>query len=121
MNDTMSWENARSFCKRICLNGDLALIKDQAAMDFIKSNVALWTSTWIGAKSSWSSWSWTDGTYLSYKNWVYHEPDNYYSVNVAYMSSGSYQWYDGSTSDYCAALCQCEKRTTGIFPVNVKF
>ena len=41
MGEELDWANARQSCQQLCLKGDLASIKDDATMKFIRDNVPL--------------------------------------------------------------------------------
>ena len=53
LRDEQNWEDARAFCQRICLNGDLVSIKDKATMDFIDDNIDLREEL---KKKDWKEW-----------------------------------------------------------------
>ena len=68
VRDTKSWEDARSYCRR--LGGDLVMIKDADKQQFMLNALSQdhWDQdeVWIGAndKQHEGDWRWIDGKYV---------------------------------------------------------
>ena len=108
----MSWGNARAFCQRICLNGDLASIKDKDMNDFIQNKVSLTDDVWLAGKRMYSSsWYWVDGTKWTYTKWASSNPYSYSSYNAVRMSMYNFHWYN-IPDYYSSSSCRESSRTS---------
>ena len=113
MRGETSWNDARAFCQRICLNGDLVSIKDKDMMDFIQDKVSLPDDVWLAGlkKYGYWTWYWVDGTEWNYSKWGSGQPDTWStSYNAIRLSKSNFHWYNTPSyyATYYTPLCQCK-------------
>lgn len=74
LSDTNSWTDSEAFA--ISQGGHLVAVNDAAEMAFLNSTFGS-NALWIGlARTSPSSFAWTNGDALTYTNWAGGEPNN---------------------------------------------
>lgn len=74
LSSTNSWVDSEAFA--VSLGGHLVAVNDAAEMTFLNSTFGS-NALWIGlARTSPSSFAWTNGDALSYTNWQDGEPNN---------------------------------------------
>ena len=69
MYGRLKWEEAKAKCQEI--GYDLVVINDKAENDFLKNHAISWNSKfWVGLVKSEGSYTWVDGSELTYgKEW----------------------------------------------------
>ena len=118
MGEELYWANARQRCQQLCLKGDLASIKDDATMHFIRDNVPLKINeneyiVWIGAQKQNGYWRWSDGTAWNYENWAFTPPSYTSSssgINI-FLHRANFRWYAERYYYNNNFLCQCDVAT----------
>uniref|UniRef100_A0A7S1PJB7 C-type lectin domain-containing protein n=1 Tax=Percolomonas cosmopolitus TaxID=63605 RepID=A0A7S1PJB7_9EUKA len=69
-----TWKNAEKACE--VWGGHLASVNSRAEHNFVKGLTSKWS--WIGLTNENSrSWSWSDGSSLSFSKWFIFEPNNW--------------------------------------------
>ncbi|XP_035688627.1 uncharacterized protein LOC118424199 [Branchiostoma floridae] len=76
MTDHVRWSDAHSMCGKY--GAGLASITSQEENDFIQSLISKSPSqeVWIGLRKDGESWTWCDGSPVTYSNWNPGEPNN---------------------------------------------
>ena len=123
MGEELAWANARQSCQQLCLKGDLASIKDDATMKFIRDNVPLTVNekeyfVWIGAQKENGYWRWSDGTTWNYENWAFTPPSYTSSssgINILLHRAANCQWFAERYYSSKNYLCQCDVATGEIY------
>ncbi|MFN8395294.1 MAG: lectin-like protein [Bacteroidia bacterium] len=73
---TMNWDAAKTAC--LNAGGNLASISSAGENNFIRNNMGGATNVWIGLNDAVTegTFTWSDGSPLSYTNWLAAEPNN---------------------------------------------
>ncbi|XP_070535732.1 macrophage mannose receptor 1-like [Ptychodera flava] len=91
ISDTKTWTDAHSYCQ--LMDAELVTVESQPVQDFVDSiSRTRLRNLWIGASDRVSgttgSFTWTDGSALSFTNWRSGEPQTSYSSNCAEVVYG---------------------------------
>ena len=88
-----TWHAARDKCKS--MGGQLATIPDAPTWEFVKGLLSGGGKVWLGAtdEATEGKWLWSDGTQLTFTDWLPTEPNNF-GGKEHYLASDGKPWND---------------------------
>uniref|UniRef100_A0A8C3EI57 Uncharacterized protein n=1 Tax=Corvus moneduloides TaxID=1196302 RepID=A0A8C3EI57_CORMO len=105
----LTWHSARDVCFK--LGGNLASIPNEEVQAFLFYHLKYaTTNVWIGMNdiNQESTFLWTDGSTVSYTNWVHGAPEK--KQNCVFIMKSDGKWRDDSCDNKRGYVCQMNSR-----------
>ncbi|XP_063963415.1 uncharacterized protein LOC129273234 [Lytechinus pictus] len=114
--NSLTWENAQAYCET--QGGNLASIADSGVNSHVRNVMSGYSKAHIGITDTENdgTWSWWDGSSMTYTNWNSGEPNGNFQTNCGGMySTGAWDDYSCTTSmvSVCRAPIQYTATKTG--------
>ncbi|XP_060595177.1 fibropellin-1-like, partial [Ruditapes philippinarum] len=104
----LAWLEAEEDC--IALGGHLVEITSEQENNFIKSNMLIGNSVWIGLNETVTEnvfvWVSSGNTLGVYRNWATGQPNNFTNQDCVYMHHATGNWYDYYCSYVTYYICE---------------
>ncbi|KAK7503239.1 hypothetical protein BaRGS_00005504 [Batillaria attramentaria] len=103
-NNSASWNESRKACQG--MGADLVIISSEEVQNFTLQ--WLKARTWIGLwqEQPDTTWTWVDGSQVSYRHWMTGEPNNLTNEDCAEMIIPEGFWNDIPCSERKLSICQ---------------
>ena len=128
VDQSLSWYNARDYCKQIGVGYDLVTIEDNEENQFLKNKIRTnfnGNEYWVGAKESnnGNDFVWVDGSDVTYTDWKSGEPNEvrncssfYHSIIKCYIRiSNSFSIYNEQIIYFFSYSLETVKKSVFVF------
>ncbi|XP_039509540.1 CD209 antigen-like protein C [Pimephales promelas] len=107
-SEEKSWTECRRYCRE--RGADLIIINNKEKEDFVMKMSGK-TGVWMGLTDSdvEGRWTWVDGSTLTYKSWMWSEPNGKVNENCAVLFSSGWCDYPCNRAFKCICVKNIEK------------